>query len=391
MSEHTKGTHDIFISYSTKNKNVADAVVSDFEQHGIKCWYAPRDILPGEEWVTAITTALDNSRALVLIFTDESNNSRQVMNEIAMAFNAGLTIVPFKLTNEQMSSELEYYLTRVHWLDAVSKPLKTNITALREYVEIILTAPERPSGVEGNADRQSVKGDKSFDAGGRSVPSSLVYVLTVVIILFIVVFALMIRIITTREENFSEDATEDAEVITEDVTDTEQSEGKDPDSLYYNPGKDKELVGDYASAYAYYQEGIEKGSLFSYLGMGDLYYDGHGVPMDEEKALEYYLLAGGFTEGDEETLFYRDKVGVDDIAFINRIGLIYFYNEEYEKALYFFMINAEENRDVNGIGNVALTYDELGDKDNAVLWYEKAIEAGHRDAENYKKRVSELQ
>ena len=45
---------DVFISYSSKNKSVADAVVSDFEQHGIRCWYAPRDILPGKEWVTAI-------------------------------------------------------------------------------------------------------------------------------------------------------------------------------------------------------------------------------------------------------------------------------------------------------------------------------------------------
>ena len=132
MNGQNKGKHDVFISYSTKNKNVADAIVSDFEQHGIKCWYAPRDILPGEEWVTAITNALEGSRALVLIFTDESNNSRQVMNEIAVAFNAGITIVPFRLTDEQMSSELEYYLTRVHWLDAVSTPLKKNITALRE-------------------------------------------------------------------------------------------------------------------------------------------------------------------------------------------------------------------------------------------------------------------
>ena len=138
MDALKKGRHDVFISYSTKNKNVADAVVADFEQNGIKCWYAPRDILPGEEWVTAITNALEGSKALVLIFTEESNNSRQVMNEIAVAFNAGLTIVPFKLTNDQMSSELEYYLTRVHWLDAVSKPLKKNIQALREYIEVII-------------------------------------------------------------------------------------------------------------------------------------------------------------------------------------------------------------------------------------------------------------
>ena len=33
---------DVFISYSTKNKSVADAIVSNFENNGIRCWYAPR-------------------------------------------------------------------------------------------------------------------------------------------------------------------------------------------------------------------------------------------------------------------------------------------------------------------------------------------------------------
>ena len=76
MIETGKSPHDVFISYSSKNKNIADAVVSEFEQHGIRCWYAPRDIRPGEEWVTAITGALEKAKVLVLIFTDESNSSR---------------------------------------------------------------------------------------------------------------------------------------------------------------------------------------------------------------------------------------------------------------------------------------------------------------------------
>ncbi len=398
MNGQVKGTHDVFISYSTKNKNVADAVVSDFEQNGIKCWYAPRDILPGEEWVTAITTALENSRALVLIFTDESNNSRQVMNEIAMAFNAGLTIVPFKLTNEQMSSELEYYLTRVHWLDAVSKPLKKNIATLREYIEVILSA-QGPAPLGREAVR-SVNGRGTAYKGSRSkkaLKDLLITVFVFVIILIIGIIWIISSIIRDGgvfKEEMRPPVTETAEKAeTVGPFEEEQSEGKDPESLYYNTGKDKELEGDYASALSYYQEGIEHGSIFSYMGMGDLYYDGHGVPMDEEKALEYYLKAGGFSEGDVDgdPLFYRDPVGVDDEHFLNRIGLIYFYNEEYEKAIYFFALNADENKDINSIGNAALSYDKLGDTENAVIWYEKAIEAGHRDAENYKKRVSELQ
>jgi len=132
------GNHDVFISYSSKNKNVADAIVGDFEQHGIKCWYAPRDILPGQKWVAAIREGLNASSVFILIYTEESNASRQVMNEVALAFNAGKTIVPFRLTEGEMNDELEYYLSRVHWLDALTKPLHKNIEALREYVEVIL-------------------------------------------------------------------------------------------------------------------------------------------------------------------------------------------------------------------------------------------------------------
>lgn len=131
-------THDVFISYSTKNKNVADAIVADFEQHNIKCWYAPRDILPGDEWAKAIKEGLDACEIFILVFTEASNSSRQVMNEVAMAFNAGKTIIPFKLTEEALNYELEYYLTRVHWQEALTEPISMHITTLRKTVGRIL-------------------------------------------------------------------------------------------------------------------------------------------------------------------------------------------------------------------------------------------------------------
>jgi len=40
---------DVFISYSTEDKAVADAVVSVLENEGIRCWYAPRDIESGTD------------------------------------------------------------------------------------------------------------------------------------------------------------------------------------------------------------------------------------------------------------------------------------------------------------------------------------------------------
>ena len=39
--------HDVFISYSAKDKTTADGVCATLEAKGIRCWIAPRDILPG--------------------------------------------------------------------------------------------------------------------------------------------------------------------------------------------------------------------------------------------------------------------------------------------------------------------------------------------------------
>jgi TIR domain len=42
--------HDVFISYSSKDKTIADAVLAKLEERGLRCWIASRDIIPGSNW-----------------------------------------------------------------------------------------------------------------------------------------------------------------------------------------------------------------------------------------------------------------------------------------------------------------------------------------------------
>ena len=58
----------IFISYSSKNKAIADAVCHKLEERKMKCWIAPRDILPGANYAEELINAIDNSKLFVLIF-----------------------------------------------------------------------------------------------------------------------------------------------------------------------------------------------------------------------------------------------------------------------------------------------------------------------------------
>ena len=363
MGEVTKGTPDVFISYSTKNKNIADAVVSDLEENGIRCWYAPRDILPGEEWVTAIQNALEASKVLVLIYTSESNQSKQVMNEIALAFNHGLTIVPFRLTEDPMSSELEYYLTRVHWLDAVEKPLKKNITALREYVSLIINTPEGET-----PDLSKMKQETPGSEGNKN-RKTLVITVTVAVLAVLLVLAVILGVMWKKNRPADPVETEST---------TETMADFDLGNSYY-------ARSEYPQAMACYERAADQGDRNAMKALGDMYYDGVGVEQDEKKGQQYYLDAACIKQ--EDGTYVLDEEGLMDEQMLNRIGIEYFYRSEFETAAYFFTENAERNGSVKAMGNAALAYQNLMDWENAYIWFKKAIDAGHPDSESFRKQI----
>ena len=57
--------HDVFISYSSRDKVIADAVCHFLEQGGIKCWIAPRDIAPGFDYADMIEDACREAAASI--------------------------------------------------------------------------------------------------------------------------------------------------------------------------------------------------------------------------------------------------------------------------------------------------------------------------------------
>src|SRR5438067_946916 len=133
--------HDVFISHSTSNRPVANAVCAALESIGIRCWIAPRDVLPGRSYSGEITRAIQQSRAFVLIFSEHSNNSEQVLREVQLAANSRLHIVQFRIDAVLPSDDLEYYLSGPHWLDAVTPPLEDHLDQLKSSMKALLALP----------------------------------------------------------------------------------------------------------------------------------------------------------------------------------------------------------------------------------------------------------
>ncbi|MFI4974325.1 MAG: TIR domain-containing protein [Caulobacterales bacterium] len=127
-------SHDVFISHSSLDKAAADAVCHGLEAHGIRCWIAPRDQVAGQPYGEQITDAIHAAKAMVLVFSDNVNKSQAVLNEINIAANANVTIVPFRIAAVEFNPELNYYLGRTHWLDAFPHPVHAYIATLADTV-----------------------------------------------------------------------------------------------------------------------------------------------------------------------------------------------------------------------------------------------------------------
>ena len=87
--------HDVFISYSHKDQPIADGICAKLEADGLRCWIAPRDIDPGEDWPAAIATGIAASKVMVLVFSQNSNMSEEVSRELYLAANSKVVIIPF--------------------------------------------------------------------------------------------------------------------------------------------------------------------------------------------------------------------------------------------------------------------------------------------------------
>src|SRR5205823_14332150 len=74
---HPLPLHDALPIY----KPIADAVCAALEAERIRCWIAPRDVLPGVPYGEALIEAINESRVMLLVFSSHSNESPQVMRE----------------------------------------------------------------------------------------------------------------------------------------------------------------------------------------------------------------------------------------------------------------------------------------------------------------------
>jgi len=191
--------HDVFISYSAQDKAVADAACANLEGRKIRCWIAPRDVLPGTPYAEALIDALNQSRIMVLVFSASANGSPQVMREVERAVNKGIPIIPFRIENVTPSKAMEYFLSAPHWLDALTPPLEKHLQRLADTVQALLTEIEKPR--RGGVEPESPVAKPSAKAIGRKkIRSRYIAIIFLAIALMAVGLFFLVDWLGKREE-----------------------------------------------------------------------------------------------------------------------------------------------------------------------------------------------
>jgi len=84
----------IFISHSSKDSELALRLMDELEKRGIPCWISSRDIRSGEDYQHSIVESLNATPAMILLFTANANQSKQIPREVGITSNLDKPILP---------------------------------------------------------------------------------------------------------------------------------------------------------------------------------------------------------------------------------------------------------------------------------------------------------
>jgi hypothetical protein len=110
--------HDIFICFSSKDESIARQVVSSLEAGGLRCWISLRNVAPGENYQEAIVTAIEASKVIVFLFSENSKKSGEIKKELSLAGAENIAVIPLRLTPVLPSGAFRYELATRQWIDA---------------------------------------------------------------------------------------------------------------------------------------------------------------------------------------------------------------------------------------------------------------------------------
>ena len=117
---------DVFISYSRKDKQQADALCGALAMAGVNYWI-DLSIGGSVNFLTEITRQIKACKTLIFIASANSVASKFTQTEILYAIKHNKTILPYKIGEFQFedNDELDFVFTNVQWVESLEEVVKS--------------------------------------------------------------------------------------------------------------------------------------------------------------------------------------------------------------------------------------------------------------------------
>ena len=86
--------YDVFVSYSARDSELADEIVSLLQKKKLRVFIARKSIEAGEVWTKRLKAALQSSRSVLLLLTPNSLNSDWVKTELGASWVLDKKVIP---------------------------------------------------------------------------------------------------------------------------------------------------------------------------------------------------------------------------------------------------------------------------------------------------------
>jgi TolB-like protein len=124
----------VFISYASQDAAAANSLVENLEQHGIKCWIAPRDVTPGSQYADEIVGAINDAKVFVLVLSEQAVASAHVGRELERAASKRRRIIVLRTDAAPLTRSFEYFLSDSQWIDVTALGVPAALTKLTQAV-----------------------------------------------------------------------------------------------------------------------------------------------------------------------------------------------------------------------------------------------------------------
>lgn len=138
---------DVFISYSREDKDAVLGLAAQLREAGVSLWIDQGSIDGAAMWGEEIVNALENAKVLILMVSEKSVNSHNVVKEVVLASERKEHILPVHLEPTRIPAGLKYPLAGIQHIEYFqgdkAENLKTIIRSL-ERIGVSIILPESP-------------------------------------------------------------------------------------------------------------------------------------------------------------------------------------------------------------------------------------------------------